>query len=43
MYTSKVGQVIVLQVFAAVTCLLFAGDPTTVVFDQKELCLATLY
>ena len=24
---------------AAVTCLLFDGDPTTVVFDQKELRL----
>ena len=23
---------------ATVTCLLFRGDPTTVVFDQKNLC-----
>ena len=23
----------------AVTCLLFDGDPKTVVLDQKELCL----
>ena len=27
---------------AAVTCLLFDGDPTTVVFDQKELATFTL-
>ena len=28
-------QVILLQVFAALTCLLFAADPTTVVFDKN--------
>ena len=41
MYTSKLGQVIVLclEFSVAVTCLLFDGDPKTVVLDQKELCL----
>ena len=36
MYKSKLGQVIALQVFAALTCLLFAADPTTVDFDKKD-------
>ena len=41
MYTSKLGQVIVLclEFSVAVTCLLFDGDLKTVVVDQKELCL----
>ena len=29
----------VLFAIVAKTCLLFDGDPTTVVLDQKELCL----
>ena len=40
-YTSKLGLVIDCALFAIVakTYLLFDGDPTTVVIDQRELCL----
>ena len=31
--------VLCLKFSVAVTCLLFDGDPKTVVLDQKELCL----
>ena len=35
----KCQIVLCLEFIVAVTCLLFDGEPKTVVFDQKELCL----